>query len=218
MSNGQVSPPLGNKASSSSGSGGKSCFLIGCISLAVLTLIGVILLGLGVGFLFKKGKSYTAENPIELPEYVIKQDECDALQARFDAFEKDGGTLALSADDLNAAIVCNPDFVFLNGKAWVKIEADQLVVDGSFPLSAIPGFRDRYFNGALSLEVHKKAGDLQIHVTDIDVEGHTLPKAFIEGVSGQNMAKELADNPEFDAFIKKLESIEVTNDQLILTK
>ncbi len=219
MSNGHVPPPLGNNASSaSSGSGEKSCFLIGCISLAVLTLIAVILMGVGIGYVFKKGKAYTAENPVELPEYETKEGECDAIQARFDAFEIDGGTLTLSADDLNAAIVCNPDMEVLKGKAWIKIEEGQLVVDGSFPLSAIPGFSDRYFNGALSLNVHKAAGDLQIFITDVDIEGHKLPEAFIEGLSGQNMAKELKDSPELEKFMNELESIEVKDGQLILTK
>ena len=221
MSNGQVPPPLGNNptsAGSSSSSGGKSCFLIGCISLAVLTLVAVTLLGIGVGALMKKGKAYTAENPVELPEYETAEGECDALQARFDAFESAGGTLTLSADDLNAAIVCNPDMEILKGKAWIRIEEGQLVVDGSFPLSAVPGFRDRYFNGALSLDVHKQAGDLQIRVTDIDIEGHTLPEAFIEGFSGQNMAKELKDSPELDKFMRELESIEVKDGPVILTK
>jgi len=218
MSNGQVPPPLGNNAAPSSGSGGKSCFLIGCISLAVLTLVAVVLLGIGVGALIKKGKAYTAEAPVELPEYEPREGECEALESRFSAFEKDGGTLTLSADDLNAAIVCNPDMEILKGKAWIKIEEGQLVVDGSFPLSAVPGFRDRYFNGALSLDVHKEAGNLQIHITDIDIEGHTLPEAFIEGFSGQNMAKELKDSPELEKFMNELDTIEVKDGQLVLTK
>lgn len=218
MSNGQFPAPVGNNASSSSKSGGKSCFLIGCIGLAVLTLVATILLGVGIGFLFKKGKAYTAENPVELAAYETEDGECDALQARFSAFERDGGTLALSADDLNAAIVCHPDWEILKGKAWVKIEDGQLVVDGSFPMNEIPGFRDRYFNGALSLNVHKQAGDLQIHVTDVKIEGQAIPRMFIDKLSGQNMASELKDNAELEKFMKQMKSIEVKGDQLILMK
>ena len=219
MSNGHSPPPLGNSVPSSGGSdGGKSCFLIGCISLAVVTLVALILVGVGIGYLVKKGKTYTAEAPVELPEYETKEGECDELEARFAAFEKDGGTLTLTADELNAAIVCNPDMEILKGKAWIKIEEGQLVVDGSFPLNAVPGFRDRYFNGALALSVHKEAGNLQIFVTDIDIEGHVLPEAFIKGFSGQNMANELKDSPELDAFMNELDSIEVKDGHLIMTK
>jgi len=216
MSNGHVPPPLGNQsAAGSDSSGGKSCLFIGCISLVVLALIAVILTGVGINFLVKKG---TSEAPAELPEYESKEGECDALQARFTAFEKEGGTLALTADDLNAAIACNPDLEILKGKAWIKIEDDQLVVDGSFPLTAIIGFRDRYFNGTLSLHVHKDAGDLEIYFTDIDIEGHTLPQEFIDMFSGQNMAKDLKDSPELDAFLDKMESIEIKDGQVVLTK
>lgn len=213
MSNGTVPPPLNDDSSS-----GKGCFFYGCIISLVLLVVIIGLGCFGVWKVIDIAKGYTGDAPVELPQYELQADECEKLELRVDTFKSDGGTLSLSADDLNAYVACNEDMSAMRDKVWMNVVDDQLVLDGSFPLDVIPGFKGRYFNGSITLDIFMRDGILHAYAKDVDIEGHVVPDSFIEGLGGQNLAKDLHSDSNVGPLLKELETIEVKDGQLILVK
>ncbi|NEQ22203.1 MAG: hypothetical protein F6K28_24025, partial [Microcoleus sp. SIO2G3] len=144
----------------------------GYFPLVGLTLVIVFfLIGGGAALLIHKTYSarqlLTSTQKADLPIKSSAEKSVE-INRRIEAFsspnvgadvEAQPAELALSADDLNTLVANNPT---LAGKAYFKIEDNQVMVQSAVPLDTVPGFSGRYLNGTFSLNIALENGLLAI--------------------------------------------------------
>ena len=197
---------------------GKGCFFYGCLITGVLAVLVVGVFLMGMMKLKNMMREYTSEAPVEIPTYQVQPGECEQLNARIESFKTDGGTLSLSADDLNAMTTCLEGMKDMAGKVWFKIPGGELTVDASFPLTGIPGFSGRYLNGNMTLDLYLRDGIPHAYLKDIATEGKEIPAEFIREIGKENLAKDLMSDPNLGPMLRELKSLEVEDGKLVLTK
>lgn len=121
--------------------------------------------------------------------------------------------LRLSAEEINALIGDNEQ---LRGKVFVRIEGGQLSGQVSIPTDMIPGGKGRYFNADADFSVSMENGILVIRLTGARVKGEPIPDEFMEGFSQQNLAKDAYNDAENAEILRKIESIQVVDDSILL--
>src|SRR5258706_8798135 len=135
----------------------RGCFFYGCLTLAVLGLLALVL-GV-VGYYVVKATAarwineYTATAPAEIEKVEYSPAQMQALRARLAAFKdaldhgKPSTELTLTAEDLNALIAQEPQ---LQGKLFVRIDQDRIKGEISIPLETLGPLKlqGRYLNGS----------------------------------------------------------------------
>ncbi len=204
----------------------RGCFFYGCIIAIVLALLVAILLAVLAFVVYRFAgrmvEEYTATAPEQLPTVEISPEQRKVLEDRVEAFRKavDSGTpiepLVLSSDDLNALIEKNDE---LKGKVYVKIEGDEVKGRISFPLEKVLPLamvKGRYLNGEADLKASLFDGELIVHIDQLEVNGKKPPEAFMTDLRKQNVAKDMAKDPDNAQMLRKLESVEVKDGKVML--
>jgi hypothetical protein len=199
----------------------RGCFFYGCLSLAVLGLLAVMLVAGCYVFLKSMVNKYTSTTPVLLERMEYTPEEMEALQARLAEFKKalDQGQvsreLILTAGDLNALIAKQRE---LQNKMFVRIEDDTIKGEMSLPLQDIGPFRlkGRYLNGAAAFKIVLTNNTLDVRLEEIKVQGRPLPGILFSEFKKQNLAKEFQQNPRTAADVAKFDSIQFTNNQVVL--
>ncbi len=207
----------------------RGCFFYGCIIASVLALLVAIMLALvtylGFRFLNQAVEEYTATAPRELPKSEMPAEKREALKERVEAFRKavHAGSpiepLELTSDDLNALIEESPE---LKGKVYIKIEGREIKGQVSFPLDAFANvpllgmFKGRYLNGEAALKASLEDGVLLVTLDSFEVNGKSQPENVMTNLRQQNLAKDAFNDPKAAAMLRKLESLEVKDDKVIL--
>src|SRR5262245_33509433 len=206
----------------------RGCFFYGCIIAGVMALLFVLAVGVGFYMLYRAlGRfvdQYTATAPRELPKVEMPPEKRQTLKERVEAFRKsiDAGTptepLVLTGDDVNALIEDHPDLSGLKGKVFVTIERDKLKGQVSIPLEflGLPMFRGRYLNGEAELKVSLNNGLLLVSLESFEVNGQRPPEEFLANLRQQNWAQDAYKNPKNAEFLRKLESLEITDGKIII--
>jgi hypothetical protein len=57
---------------------------------------------------------------------------------------------------------------------------------------------------------------LVVKIVDANVKGEPLPKAFLEGLSEENLAKEVSKNPDLSKSLEPFEKIEIIDNAIHL--
>lgn len=195
--------------------------LYGCL-FAVFAVVGLALCaGIG-GWWFVTGQvaKYTAEMPVELPVEAYTEEQMTELHTRVDTFKNtlDQGDqpeqdLVLSAADINAMINENEE---MQGKAFVKIADGAVSGDVSVPTDALPGGKGRFFNASATFKVSMENGVLIVTLVDAEVKGEKVPQQFIDSMSRENLAKDLYKDPKNAEMLRRFESAQIEDGQLIL--
>jgi len=206
-------------------SGCKRYLVIGCVTLFVL---GVVIAVAGYfaikGTLEKLIESYTSAEPLELPRVQLPADRIQTVIAEADGFKqavKAGqptDPLVLSGEEINALIQHHPDFEGISDKVYVTLEDEKIHGQVSIPLGE--RFRiaeGRYLNGSATFTVSVVAGRLIVFLDSLEVGDSKLPEAIMKDFRQQNLAEKLAEDPEIAPIMDKLESVEVTKGQLVIT-
>ncbi len=198
------------------------CFFWGCITALILA----VLVGAGAAIAVYSGlkylRSFTSETPAELPSYTPVEGEYDGIKQRIDTFKKavdegkSGVELALTGNDINAIIASDEELKKIRNCIHVKIEGDQISGEASVPLDEIPGFSGLYLNGSASLKAAMANGVLVVTLEDMTVKGEPLPKELMDALRGQNLAKNIKDNPENAELLSKVQDLRVEDGKLIL--
>ena len=198
----------------------KGC-LYGC--LLVLGVVVALLLCGGFGIYYawtSQVAKYTSETPIELPVVEYSAEDLATLQTRIESFSDamdsgagDTDELVLSADDLNALISSNEDF---KGRVYVYIEDGEISADVSVPTTMIPGAKDRFFNGSASVDAFMQNDILVVTLKDAEVNGEPLPPQFVDGMRGENLAKDMYKDPDNAKVLKRFEDIRIEDDKIIV--
>jgi hypothetical protein len=202
----------------------RGCFFYGCLSLAVLGLLFIVL-GV-VGYFVVKStvarwtNDYTETTPALVEKVEYPRAKMDALRAQLAAFKGalDKGTnqmeLVLTADDLNAFIAQEKG---IQGKLFVRID-DRIKGELSLPLEDIGPLKlkGRYLNGTVTFKVVLAKGALDVRLDDVTVKGKPLPGMMLSELKKQNFAQNFQKDPKTAADIAKFESVQITNGTVIL--
>ncbi|MEY2410959.1 MAG: hypothetical protein QOF48_3629 [Verrucomicrobiota bacterium] len=203
----------------------RGCLFYGCLSVAIVSLVLVLMLC--VGFYFAKRKitqlinDYTDTTPQPIESVTYPPPERAALQSRLETFKaavdkhEPQAELVLNATDLNVLIGENPD---LKGKLFVELDDDQVKGKVAMPLPDIGPFRlkGRYLNGAASLRVALDGGKLNVRVNTVEVRGKALPGPIMTELKKNNLAESVAQNPNQARELEKFNSIEVKDSKVII--
>jgi len=202
----------------------RGCFFYGCLSLAVLGLLFVVLAVVGYfvvkSTVAKWTNDYTETTPVLVEKVEYPPAKMDALRAQLTAFNDAlaRGTnemeLVLTADDLNALISQEKD---LQGKVFVRID-DRIKGELSLPLDDIGPLKlkGRYLNGAVVFKVSLANGALDVRLDDVTVKGKPLPGMLFSEFKKQNLAQNFQNDPQTATNLARLDSITITNGTVIL--
>lgn len=215
--------------SQSSRSSGKSCLLIGCSTLVVLAILGVI----GVVLAWKWGpsmltKRYTAEAPVALPEVKMAEPDFDALTNRVADFAmayvfSNAATLTLSEPEMNALIVHNKDNPKLKDRLRVHLKGDEITGEFTVPVEEMASqmnwesLKGRHFNGSAGLRVSLIETNLNVSIQSLSLNGRPVPDFLYAKIRGKNLALEVAKNPKTGEFFERVQSVTIKDSKLVIT-
>lgn len=197
------------------------CLIGGCLVVCLLIVGGVAAVGWGTYAFYKRQiKQYTSESPRELPVVELSQEELTQIEQRVQDFQnkvEEGESpeqLVLTADDINALISHEEK---LKGRVFVTIADGKINAEVSFPTDSIPGAKGRFFNGSASINASLEDGVLVVTVDQAEVNGEAVPESLMSGIRKENLAKDVAKDPEVAETIAKFESLEIQEDRIVLT-
>ena len=166
---------------------------------------------------FEPIPSIAEQNAIRLKWRVL----IDALQKGEEA------EFRFSADDLNAWFFGDGKNADLIPHIRFRTTEDWIVAEVSIPLNfvaeipTLPSLRSRFFDGKIAARLAIEKNELKINSLDIEGNGHRLPWLFTGQGYRDTVQQTLEQGirarlPEGDAFLSRLESIRVENDQIVV--
>jgi hypothetical protein len=166
---------------------------------------------------FEPIPSIAEQNAIRLKWRVL----LDALQKGEEA------EFRFSADDLNAWFFGDGKNADLIPHIRFRTTEDWIVAEVSIPLNfvaeipTLPSLRSRFFDGKIAARLAIEKNELKINSLDIEGNGHRLPWLFTGQGYRDTVQQTLEQGirarlPEGDAFLSRLESIRVENDQIVV--
>ena len=191
------------------------------ITLAIVFFVISGCMACGAYLIFRKVSAFTSKTPASIPSYSATQDEYDGLLARLGQFRKtaeagQAATLELSANDINTLIALDPNWKEAKGKLFVEIEKDQLTAQASVPLTEVPGFRDRYLNGRVTLKITANNGVVFIRPEAIDVNGQPVPAEFLKSLQERNLAEQLNQDPNLAATRQRIQDLKIEGGKIVV--
>lgn len=196
----------------------------------ILVVIGVLA---GVYFGSRKAiqavvAKYTASAPVPIPRLTISAADQEriaqelAREGQRAAQGQGAGEMTLGEQELNVLLGQAPDLKPFREQIYLQPEGDKLKAQMSLPLDQFQHWKDlgrrigsnmtnRYLNGTAFLDVGVTNGQLSLSISDLVVNGESLPTDFTSRVQGQNFGKDATNNAQFQAALQKVESITVTN-------
>jgi len=203
----------------------RGCWFYGCLTLAILALLGAIGAWIAVRYVVKTAsgwvEGYTSTNRVPIESVSISQGDLKSLQDRVASFsqaldgQKGSRDLVLSADDINALIQHDPQYKDVKDKLYVMLDGDQIKGKLSMPLDQV-GFKDRYLNGIAAIKVTLTDGVLNINLKDVQVGDKALPPAMLSELKKYNFAQNIQNDPDAQRSLQKFESIQVKDSKLII--
>lgn len=198
---------------------GRGCFFWGCLTLTIGLLVMTVV-GLVAAYFATRHfvNLFTADAPLNIVAVELPEEEMQALEARFEAFDeslKKGEPLDLevTAKEINAMITQDDQF---KGHVLVRIADGKVGGDISIPASDFPGGAGRHFNASVNFNVSMKDGALEVTLTDAAVNGSPLSKTIMAPLTGKNLAKDAYKDPKNAEVLRKFESLEIVGDKIIL--
>jgi hypothetical protein len=203
---------------------GRGCMFYGCLTCVVLLLLACALAVAGAFWVKNRIYAFTDAAPKELPKVEMADAEFQALQQRLqtfgDAMEKKmrSEPLTLTEREINALLAKSPNMKDLADKVYVSLHDDQVKGQVSIPLNGLVWFgRGRYLNGEAAFNVSLENGVLIVTAQEIQVHGKPIPESVMSALRQENLAKDAYKNPEHAEALRKLDSIHVQNDTVIIT-
>jgi hypothetical protein len=175
------------------GRSGRGCLFYGCVTVAALALLLMVLVVAGLYVLNRQARAlvatYTATAPEALPVVKLPPADQKALEQRVDNFKEaaeagQAESITLTAEQINALIGAEPK---LRGKVAIEIPGDTMRARVSLPLGELGlpsfvagGLDGRYFNGIVTLDPSlAPGGKLLLHVRDLEVKGQKIDPKFV---------------------------------------
>lgn len=203
---------------------GHGCWFYGCTAVAV---IAVLLIAGGIYGGYRvytwARDTFTSTERLVFPQPSIAGSDLEALKLRFERFTaalKDGTAsdpLVLTGEEINALVAAGGQTNFVGG-LHVSIDNDKLVGQLSMPADEIlPIFSGRYLNLTARIDASIENGLPIVLMDEVLANGKPLPEIMSEGFRGLNLAQGLYEDPEAMAKIRKIDSLKVNGDRLVVT-
>ena len=217
---------------------GRGCLFYGCLTLALgLGLALLALVALTYIGLRQIRESFTAAEAADIPVVELPDAEAARLEQRLAEFQRaaDAGDqgeandapadepparlvpppreLALTAQEINALLAMQPE---LRGRVFVRIEDGRIGGDVSLPLDELPMGAGRFLNARVEFAVAAPEGELDVRLTDVEVNGVRPPETVLDRLGAQNLLEGTSDDAKLRSFSTAFESVRVEGDRLIL--
>lgn len=214
-------PPL---PKSSSGING--C-LIGCLIVFVIGVAGVAIVAWFSYQSFQGAiNDVTEPEPRELPALDVTEEERTAANEKFDRFQaamESGGEekeFSFTGEEINVMLRSNPDTSKFGDSVYVTIANGELRGEVSLNLGAIIPlgmFEGRYANGSATFNVYAQNDRLFVFVESFQMKGEDAPAELVQQIRTQNLAQDIANDPQMGPWIQKIDEINVVEDKLVVT-
>ena len=202
---------------------GRGCLFYGCLTCVVLLLILAVLAVVAIRFFKNQVNAYTDSQPMKLPRVEMADAEFQQLDQRVKAFggAMEKGTpaepLILTERDINALIARAANMKELADKVYVSVNGNEVKGQVSIPLSALGWLgKGRYLNGEATFNVSLENGVLIVTAREVKVKGKPLPETFMSQLRKENLAKEASKDQKNAEAIRKLDSIQVQESQVLI--
>jgi len=202
---------------------GRGCLFYGCLTCLALLAIVCVMAFFAVRFVKNQVVSFTDATPMKLPKVEMSDAEFKQLDARVKSFDealdqnKPTAPLLLAERDVNALISHGPITKELADKVYVSVSGDELKGQVSFPLTALGWLgTGRYLNGDAAFNVSLENGVLIVTVREVRVKGRPLPEVVMGQLRRENLAREAYKDAKHAEVIRKLESIQVQDGQVVI--
>ncbi|EMI16856.1 signal peptide protein [Rhodopirellula maiorica SM1] len=210
-------------AESTASSNPKGCWFYGCLAGFFFFTAAVGCVAAGAYWLYMgQVEKFTATAPVELPTVEYAPEQYKELEAEIETFKQSLEVpepeiqykeLVLTARDINALISRDES---LRGKLHIEIVEGQVVGDVSVPTDMLPGGEGRYFNAKAHFDVSLEEGLVVIKLIGAEVKGSEVPQTIVDAMAGENLAKDLYENPETAKWLSRFEQIEFEDDRVRL--
>jgi hypothetical protein len=186
----------------------------------VLLVVGGIY---GVNRAYKWVRSFTSTEPAVYPQPSITGHDLDVLKQRFGRFAaslEDGtasGPLVLTGEEINALVAASSQTNFAGG-LHVSIDDGKLVGQISLPIGEIfPIFSGRYLNATARINASIENGLPVVTMDEVSANGKPLPGFLSEAFREENLAKGVYEDAEAMARIRRIDSLRVEGDRLVVS-
>ena len=196
----------------------KGCLIaLGIIVAIFLTIAGIISYKVYNAYNDALAWTSTTQVKLNLPEFT--PDEEKIAEQKFndlkDAINKsEEKTLEFTANDINILIKKNKA---LKDHALITIQDGYILADVSMPLSAIPGFKDRYLNGSVKLTLEESKNKIILKLIDIKTDKKTPPPSFLKTFTTINLLDSAYKNKDQSKILNKFKSAVIEGDKIIIT-
>lgn len=213
----------------------RGCFFYGTITF-VLVLIGVML---GIYFGARKAAlaavaRYTSTSPVAIPRLNLSPAEEDRIAHELAQTAQRAATgqglaeVSLSEQEVNVLLGQSADIRPYREQIYLQPEGDKLKAQMSVPLdqfdlwksfrSKIGGndLTNRFLNGIALLSLSLTNGRIHMVVTNLVVNGESLPQEFIQRLKDQNFAEPANKNPDVQSALQRVNSIAVKNSHVVV--
>jgi hypothetical protein len=214
---------------------GRGCFFYGTITF-VLVLIGVML---GLYFGARKAAlaavaQYTSSASAPLPKLNLSPAEeqriADELSesAQRAARGQGGGQITLGEQELNVLLGQSAEVKPFRDQIYIQPEGDVLKAQMSLPLDQFEHWKsftrkiggsdltNRFLNGTAFLDLSVTNGGLSMAITNLIVNGETLPQQFITRIQGQNFAQTVNSNPALQSALQRVQDVSVKDGRVVI--
>ncbi len=203
---------------------GLGCCGCGCLALTLIFVVGGGCTAFVGWQTYQFARDVTTTEPLILPTIPPDVDGA-AIATRIETFVTaieagEPSRLELSDLEINAALaaVLPPE-----RQAMVAIANGTMTLNGALPLDEIPGFRGRFLNGRVTFVPAILDGELVITLADFEIEANReipaeIRQALIQELENQNLLENFTQNPETEAFIRQLDTLELVDNRLVLER
>jgi hypothetical protein len=212
---------------------GLGCFGIGCLILALVGLLVVIILGSAYYAIHKEIIAVTSDTPPAVPPFTGSDDLYERTKQKVSDFDHDlenhqAATIRLNSDEINVLISRDPNATKNQIHAFVTLANNDGRVQASGPTGVLTHgwIRDRYFNVDASFQVHFESDLRMVHLIpnslqlgDKDSTGTTLNSAQVNAfvpMIDQTLNDALRGNSDGRALLNQAKSIDIEDGELVI--
>jgi hypothetical protein len=206
----------------------RGCLFYGCLTVAILALIAIILVGTGAYLGYRAVEEFVQEYADDVgkpvPVVELPAEEVEAVQERIKKFRdalaagKATDPLVLTADEVNSLIAEQP---WLPGKLALEFAGDKVRGQVSIPLESLgfPAnvlFPGKFLNGNAEFSVGLDGDQLVVKLESLEVKGKHVPDNYVATFRAENLARG-ANTPANAKHVARLKSIEIKDGKLIIS-
>ncbi len=203
---------------------GRGC-LYGCLAAFIGAAVLMVLVIYGLSsWVSGVVDVYTDAQPMALQSPALTQEETDALNERVASFialarqNAGGGSIELNSDEINTLLRNSPGMEAYAEMTYFTIEGNALRGKVSFPLEEfVPFFAGRYLNGDATFSLDVAQGRLLLYVESLTIKDAAMPEEAMREIRNKNLFEDMNVNPEFQAFLDRVEDIAIEDGKVRLT-